>query len=171
MPNIEQIGGFYEYKFSGGKNNIHAFETQNEILYEVKFVPSGYIFEEGHPAKDFTYEFIIGVVENNTGRNPPLDKKIPHNIALIFQDFFQENRNVGVYICDSSDDKQAFRFRKFNIWFNLFKGIAYYKFDATFADKDDSVIYTSLIMRLDNPNYKVVIDGYIQITQDAEQNK
>jgi hypothetical protein len=171
MPNIEQIREFYDYKFLGGKNNIYAFETDNEISYEVKFVPSGYIFEEEHPARDFTYEFVIGVVENNTGKNPPLDKKIPHTIALIFQDFFQENRNVGVYICDSSDDKQAFRFRKFNIWFNLFKGTAYYKFDATFPDKDGAVIYTSLIMRLDNPNYKVVVDGYIQITQDTDQKK
>ena len=170
MPETEQIEESYKYRFTGGKNNLYAFETDNGISYEIKFVPSGYIFPEGHPAQDYTYEFVIGVVENNTGKNPPLDKKIPQTIAFIFQDFFKEHRNVGIYICDSSDDKQAIRFRKFNMWFKFFKGMSYYKFDATFKDKDD-IIYTSLIMRFDNPNYKVVVDGYLQITQEAGQDK
>jgi Family of unknown function (DUF6169) len=171
MSEIKKIEESYEYRFIGGVNNTYAFKTDNGISYEVKFVPSGYIFEKGHPAYDFTFEFVILVVENNTGKNPPLDRKLPHTTAYIFQDFFREYRNVGVYICDSSDDKQAFRFRKFNNWFELFKGTAYRKFDAFFVDNDGTDIYTSLIMRMDNPNYKVVVDGYIQITEDPELKK
>jgi Family of unknown function (DUF6169) len=156
MAEIEKLKESYKYRFLGGKNNVYAFETDNQISYEVKFVPSGYIFEKGHPAYDYTFEFVISVVENNTGKNPPLDRKLPH---------------TTVYICDSSDDKQAFRFRKFNNWFELFKGTAYRKFDAFFVDNDGTDIYTSLIMRMDNPNYKVIVDGYIQITEDPELNK
>ena len=161
----------YSFEFSGGKNNSFIFRTDFGLQYEIKFVPSGYIFPEGHPAQDYTYEFVIGVLENNTGKNPPLDKKIPQTIALIFKEFFQEHRNVGVYICDSSDNKQAFRFRKFNTWFHFFKGLTYHKIDSSFKDKDDVVIYTSLIMRTDNPNYQAVIDGYFYITQEAGQDK
>ena len=47
----------------------------------------------------------------------------------------------------------------------------YYKFDASFEDKDDIIIYTSLVMRLDNPNFKAIVEGYFLITQEAEQDK
>ena len=171
MFEIGESQEFYEYRFAGGKNNSYIFDTDNKITYEIKFVPSGYLFEEGHPARDFTYEYIISVLENNTGKTPPLDKKIPLTLALIFQDFFEENRNVGVYICDSSDDKQAIRFRKFNIWFYHFKGTLFNKIDFPIKDKDGVFIYTSLIMRTDNPNYKVVVDGYLQITEEATTDK
>jgi hypothetical protein len=161
----------YSYDFIGGKNNSFIFRTDTGIQYEIKFVPSGYLFEEGHPARDFTFEYIIAVLENNTGKTPPLDRRIPLTLALIFQDFFQEHRNVGVYICDSSDDKQAIRFRKFNIWFYHFKGTLFNKLDFPVKDKDDTFIYTSLIMRNDNPNYQVVVDGYLQLIQNTGQDK
>jgi hypothetical protein len=161
----------YSFEFIGGKNNSYIFQTDAGIQYEIKFVPSGYLFEEGHPARDFTFEYIIAVLENNTEKTPPLDRRIPLTLALIFQDFFQEHRNVGVYICDSSDDKQAIRFRKFNIWFYHFSGTLFNKLDFPIKDTDGTYIYTSLIMRTDNPNYQVVVDGYLQITQNAGQNK
>ena len=171
MSQIERVNEFYEYKYIGGINNLYGFKTDSEISYEIKFVPSGYIFADEHPAKDFTYEFIISVLENSTGKNPPLDRKMPYTIALIVQDFFQEYRNVGIYICDSSDDKQAFRFRKFNMWFNLLKGTGFLKFDAIIPEKDGVDIFTSLIMRTNNPNQKAIIDGYLQITEEATTDK
>ena len=90
MFEIGESQEFYEYRFAGGKNNSYIFDTDNKITYEIKFVPSGYLFEEGHPARDFTYEYIISVLENNTGKTPPLDKKIPLTLALIFQDFLKK---------------------------------------------------------------------------------
>jgi hypothetical protein len=148
---LKEIGS-YSFEFEGGKNNSYVFKTDNEIRYEIKFVPSGYLWESNPFFKDYTFEFIIAILENNTGKNPPLDKKMPETLRLIFEDFFQNNKNIAIYICESSDNKQAVRFRKFNDWFVLLKNRAYVKMDMQIADEKEVYIYTSLIMRADNPN-------------------
>lgn len=35
----------YDFDFIGGQNNVYLFETDNNFRYEVKFVPSGYLWE------------------------------------------------------------------------------------------------------------------------------
>ena len=152
MDNLKEVE-YYNFEFEGGVNNSYIFKTDHEIRYEIKFVLSGYLWEPATPFfKDYTYEFIIAILENNTGKKPPLDKKMPETLRLIFEDFFQHNKNIAIYICDSSDNKQAVRFRKFNDWFVLLKNRAYVKMDMQVADEKEVYIYTSLIMRADNPN-------------------
>lgn len=160
----------YSFEFEGGVNNSYIFKTDYEIRYEIKFVPSGYIWETDPFFKDFTFEFIIAILENNTGKNPPLDKKIPDTIALIFKDFFTNKRNIVVYICDSSDNKQAIRFRKFNTWFHHYKGMNFMKLDLPIPENDET-IFTSLIMRLDNPNKGIIMVEFDKLAYDLTENK
>ncbi len=160
----------YSFEFEGGVNNSYIFKTEYEIRYEIKFVPSGYIWETDPFFKDFTFEFIIAILENNTGKNPPLDKKIPDTIALIFKDFFTNKRNIVVYICDSSDNKQAIRFRKFNTWFHHYKGMNFMKLDLPIPENDET-IFTSLIMRLDNPNKGIIMVEFDKLAYDLTENK
>lgn len=159
----------YEFRFIGEKNNRYLFDTDGGITYEVKFVPSGYLWESNPFYADYTHEFAFFPLENNTGKNPPLDKKVPLTIALIFNDFFRENKNIVVYICDSSDSKQAVRFRKFNTWFNYLKGISFLKMDMTVEDKQEGTIYTSLVMRADNPCMDKVLIEFKNIILKAQE--
>jgi hypothetical protein len=160
---------YYKFQFIGGQNNTYIFETDFEITYEIKFVPSGYIWEPATPFfKDNTFEFIIAILEKN--KNPPLDKKIPDTIALIFKDFFTDKRNLVVYICDSSDNKQAIRFRKFNTWFHQYKGMNFMKLDLPIPE-GDVTIFTSLIMRLDNPNKGTIMVEFDKLASDLTENK
>ncbi len=162
----------YDFRLVGSDNNIFLFETDAGVTYEVKFVPSGYLWESNPNYADYTHEFVVAVLENNTGKTPPLDKKIPDTIALIFKEFFRENKNIVVYICDSSDNKQAIRFRKFNTWFHHHKGIDFMKLDMTIRDVKEVYIYTSLIMRTDNPYMDKVMIEFKEIMLNAqEENK
>ena len=156
----------YEFVFVGGVNNSYGFVTSNAITYEVKFKPSDYLFNEPI-VDDSVFEFVIQIAENPTGKRPPLDKRIAPTIAAIFNEFFQVHKRVVVYICDTSDSKATARHRKFNQWFEAFRGLAYFKLDLGVDDLDGTTYYTSLIFRADNPNtvliiqaYKQLIDGY-----------
>lgn len=168
--NSFDLSGAYDFDFEGGENNIYLFETDSNIRYQVKFVPSGYLWESNPFYADYTHEFAFFPLENNTGKSPPLDKKVPLTIALIFKDFFRENKNIVVYICDSSDSKQAVRFRKFNTWFNYFKGISFLKMDMNIEDKQEGTIYTSLIMRADNPYLDKVMIEFKNIMLKAQED-
>jgi hypothetical protein len=167
--NSLDLSDAYDFDFEGGVNNVYLFETDGGMRYQVKFVPSGYLWESNPFYADYTHEFAFFPIENNTGKNPPLDKKVPITIALIFSDFFRENKNIVVYICDSSDSKQAVRFRKFNSWFNYFKGRTFLKMDMNIEDKQEGIIYTSLIMRADNPYMDKVMIEFKNIMLKAQE--
>ena len=159
----------YPFRFIGGKSNSYLFDSDSGVTYEIKFVPSGYLWETAPFFKDYTFEFIIAILEKNTGKNPPLDKRIPITIGLIFEDFFQNDKNIAIYICDSSDNKQAIRFRKFNDWFVSLKNRAYVKMDLQIPDEKEVYIYTSLIMRGDNPNLSSIMIEFKAITDSPTE--
>jgi hypothetical protein len=75
--------------FIGGKENSYLFETAFGVIYEIKFKPSKYIFEAGFSYYDFTFEFVIKVLQNPIYESPPLDTKVSTTTAEIFIDFFK----------------------------------------------------------------------------------
>jgi hypothetical protein len=112
----------YKFSFIGGANNLYSFLTDHEITYEVKFKPCDYIFEGRTAFYVPTFELVIELANNDTGKKPPLDSRISITVATIFADFFQLNDGkVIIYICDSSDRRQEARRR------NLINGLKYLK--------------------------------------------
>jgi len=49
----------YEFDFLGGKNNGYLFTVQRGTTYEVKFKPSGYLFDSAQPFVDSVFEYGI----------------------------------------------------------------------------------------------------------------
>ena len=83
----------YPFFFDGGENNVYAFETDLGISYEVKFRPSSYLLgNETTPFANHIYEFIIEIVYNPLGKNPPLDKLISKTISGIDKDFYRPTK-------------------------------------------------------------------------------
>jgi hypothetical protein len=143
----------YDFEFAGGIFNSYFFQTNNGIIYEVIFKPSDYVFAGNELFKNNTFEFSILVVENPTNKNPPLDKLIPNTIANIFNDFFSnQEQRIIVYICETSDFKAMARNRKFNQWFNAYKGTKFIKIDLPMGqDVKGETYFTSMIISADNP--------------------
>jgi len=151
----------YDFEFAGGKFNSYIFQTTHHIVYEVTFKPSSYLFEPYYSFKDETFEFSILVIENPTAGTPPSDHLIPGTIASIFSNFFSENQRIVVYICETSDNKSAARSRKFSQWFNIYKGTAFVKIDMQMGqDTDGQTFFTSMILRLDNPQMGEIISAF-----------
>ncbi len=154
----------YDFEYLGGKFNSYFFQTQQEIIYEITFKPSGYIFEENAPFQDKTFEFSIIPIENPHKVNPPLDKRIPNTIASIFLDFFKQHDRIVVYLCDTADKRASARFRKFNQWFDWYKGTSFIKIDMQMGEANNGDIYfTSLILRLENPDTIEIVSAFRQM--------
>lgn len=157
----------YNYFFFGGIENSYAFETDSQISYEVKFKSSSYLFEGYTDYSVAAFEFVIKVAINTTGKSPALDSKIPFTIASIFRDFFSKNNEqVVIYICDSSDRKQAARRRKFNQWVDVFKGDEFVKIDTEIIEPSGVVYYNSIIIRADNPLRTEITQAFIHLSDD-----
>lgn len=142
------------YPFELFKNRdsfAYLFITDERVIYEVQFKYSPYIFEGFEDVANKLYEFVLLPVEGKTSDKLP-DKLIAPTVAIIIKDFLQKQENIVIYICDSSDGKEATRSRKFNQWFEFFSNVSFIKFDVQLADsKSNATIYMSMILKNENP--------------------
>jgi len=157
----------YEFIYMGGPTHTYLFVTELQVIYEIKFKPSSYIFGIQPPFTEFAYEFVIEVAENPLPKLPPPDKAIPLTIARIFNHFFAVKETVVVYICDNADGRANARNRKFSTWFEqtLPGGLSFLKFDYRFGT-DAEYFLTSLIMRIDNPRMADVVIAFQRLSVD-----
>ena len=162
----------YEFEFRGGLNNNYGFETELGIVYEVKFRPSNYLFgDETTVYANHIYEFIIEIVYNPLGKNPPLDKLISKTISEIIKDFYyKKDGSVCIYICDSSDGRQELRRRKFDDWFYS-EEYGLIKIDEKIRDSKGNVYPISLIIQIANPYFIEIIDSFRKIAIENNENK
>lgn len=156
----------YEYTFIGGDQNVYSFSTADRIDYNVKFVPSTYLFD-AYPELDIeVFEMIISVADNPTGKRIPSDSRVGPTIALIFNAFIQHEKQAIIFVCDSSDGRQKARSRKFTTWFqNRQTGTDMGKIDRLIID-GDRFIYLSLILFRKHPQFKTVVDVFINLGEE-----
>jgi hypothetical protein len=159
----------YDFIYVGGINNTYVFVTNHQVIYEIKFKPSSYIFGNQPPFTEFAYEFVIEVAENPLPKLPPPDTSIALTIARIFNHFFAVKETVVVYICDNADGRANARNRKFSVWFEQAQtqGLSFVKLDYRFGS-DAEYFLTSLIMRIDNPRMADIVVAFQKLSVDYQ---
>lgn len=150
----------YKFILDEDESNTYAFETVYQLTYEVRFKNTGYIFTGYPDIEPDTFELIIRLVANATGKRTPPDPCIAATIADIFKVFLARNERVVIYICDSSDRRQVARARKFDGWYEYYKGVDFIKIDRNILDPSGDIYLTSLVMRYDNPNKVRIFEAY-----------
>ncbi|MVM32744.1 hypothetical protein GO755_22070 [Spirosoma sp. HMF4905] len=154
----------YEFRFFGAEQNSYFFTTRQEIIYQIKFVPSAYLFidyVEGHVN---AFEMVIAVADK-PGDRIPSDPLTEHTIKAIFYNFFRSLEHVIVYICDSSDGREKARFRKFTSWYyrNL-KPDDLFKMDADLPDGDRDTILSG-ILSTRHPHFSQFVELFKNLSE------
>ena len=81
---------------------------KNKTDYDVHYLVG---FEYDDSSFDFaTYQLVI---INTNNKKSPRDSKVKDTIIAIIEDFFSNNENVLLYICETGDSKQSMRNRLF----------------------------------------------------------
>jgi Family of unknown function (DUF6169) len=172
MQKEELLSQRYNHRFIGGEKNAFSFETVHKVTYEVTFKSSPYIFSEDSDFAQYTFEFSIVLVNNPSEKNPPPDAKIGPTIAAIFTDFYENSpRTIAIYICDSSDGRQLLRQRKFNDWFNYYKGQRFLKLDAEFKETNGTQYPVSLIIKYNHPYRVQILDEFLNVVYGYNAGK
>jgi Family of unknown function (DUF6169) len=162
----------YKYKVVEDDGMSYFFQTDFELLYEVSFKPTPYLFSSDKPYSDDTYEFSIIVIENPNHAFPPFDNRIGSTIAKIFDSFYEEFGNtISLYICASHDNRQMVRFRKFNGWFSSFGTSKYVKLEAVPTDKNGNKFPLALVIRLENPYLGDIVTSFQEIISHFQNDK
>lgn len=157
---IERINCISPYKveIADGGNSL-IFHTQHGLTYEVGFVEDYTFFDEN------TYQFFI--VEKNGSRFFK-DVRVKETVWAIVEVFFQENKNVLLYVCDTSDGKQAIRDRLFEIWFYEYKKREEYAHFTAKVEADSVYYYASVILRVTHPQLNEIKNAFELFTEEMK---
>ncbi|GAB3786399.1 hypothetical protein GCM10028818_49740 [Spirosoma horti] len=170
MPS-EGVANSYEFEFVAGEHNTYSFSTYDTIRYEIRFVPSSYMFDSYIEHSVDAYEMVIAVADNPLGRRIPADPLTEPTIRTIFYDFFRTKDQVIIFICDSSDGRQKARARKFTSWFYGDVPPYMLKFDTKLADGERGLIFLSIILDARNSHVKELVDLIQNIHLDMSKEE
>ena len=164
MPN-DELQPSYEFIYAGGAHNVYFFSTDNDIAYQVKFIPSDYLFATYTDLQIQVFEMSISVAQNHTGGRLPADPLISPTIAAIFYNFFRTREQVIVYVCDTSDKRQSARARKFDAWFYSYSHPHLAKLNKVIPD-GDRFTFISMILHDQNPYRNRVAEAFFELGEE-----
>ncbi len=157
----------YPFRFVGGEHHRYAFTTKDDVGYEIRFVPSAYMFEEHLDVYIDAFEMIILVADNPNGPRIPADPRTAPTIRAVFYDFFQNYERVVIFICDSADGRHEARARKFTNWYYTDIQARFFKFDARVVDGDGSILI-SIVLHSSHTHFDDVV-SVIKTLHDKEK--
>jgi hypothetical protein len=142
------------------KNGQHRFVTDKGVIYAVSFKDGSFYFSS-LPSDIPMYEFSIKVIDLGDNPTPPFDARFEVTVVEIMKLFFANNLNSLIYICETLDNRQHPRFRKFDLWFkkNILAIPLLEKYDATFTYEDTDIL-TSMIIHSNNPHRNDLIEMF-----------
>lgn len=152
----------YDFTLEEGTNTIYAFTTVNEVFYEVRFKPSGYVFSE-YSWKDTVFEIVIDLVFAPNPDRIPSDRSVQATIIKIIAHFFTTYERVVLYICDDSDSREIARKRKFDTWYARYGTRLFAKYDLPTVAAGSERFFVSVFYRRDNPNRFAIITAFEQL--------
>ena len=111
------------------------------------------------------YSFNIDALEGDPD-NSQADDRVGLTISKIIKLFFREMNNVAVYVCDSLDERQYARKRKFDIWFYLYNDGSLIKEDGL-AVIEGTEIYNAMILHKQNRQLTEIILAFKELNERA----
>lgn len=157
---IEQINQISPYKVEiASEGNSLIFETPHGLTYEVGFVEDYTFFDEN------TYQFFIVEKNNKHFRK---DSLVKQTVWAIIEIFFQANSHVLLYVCDTSDSRQAIRDRLFDLWFYEYEKQKEYMHLTAKVESDSVYYFASIILRVDHPQQNEIREAFELFTEEMK---
>lgn len=159
----------YEITTNEERNEYH-FITSLNYHYHVYFLPAKEDYFSAYPdVPEHIYLFGFSLLNASTGMLP-FDAKVAQTICRILFDFFEDKRNIIIFICDSTDKKERQRSITFSKWFHRFDSRQQFeKVDKILEYDSDNRYYLSLIYRKDNPDKAIYLNAFLQMTAGMEK--
>ena len=140
----------------------YIFETEKGIHYTISFE------EESSFGGCNTYQFIIEKRERVRSAHDP---KVEQTILAILNQFFLENLDVLLYMCDDSDGREANRNRLFLTWFKKHAAPDRFTIRSASAVVEGKGFYAAIIVENRNPLLESIIADFEMTAQALTAGK
>lgn len=143
------------YKIVEERHLFYTFTTEKDVVYHIYFLDYTICF----PGFAHIYTFNI---EREDDMPHPIDRRIAITVASVLQQFFKENENAVIMICDNLDGKELKRARLFSRWFLQYNDGNIQKYDAS-SESDDYTLYASLYVHKENRYIKQQVETFYEL--------
>lgn len=144
------------------EDGSYRFHTDYDIAYIVEFEQED-VFENASA-------YWFGVV-NRSHRPSPNDSKVRATIICIIEEFFRQNPDILLYMCDSADDQQSMRNRLFLRWFNGYEQQKQYVIRTAKILDEGIETYVAIIIQKSNPQLEYILQQFDEQTALFRDNK
>ena len=141
-------------------DSVFVFVTRHGISYTVGFVPDTSFMEKG------MYQFFL---TNTSGKKGRKDENIYETVRIIIEEFFAQEESVMLYICDTTDGRQASRDRLFRAWFHSYVESAAYMMCTETMTIDHIRYFSSVLIRNDHPMLSQVLIKFHNFIKENNQ--
>ncbi len=156
----EKINLRAPYRVKQVDDSVFVFVTKHGISYTVGFIPDTSFMEKG------VYQFFLTKTSGKKGRK---DDEISETVRVIIEEFFAQEESVMLYICDTTDGRQASRDRLFRIWFYSYMGSASYTMCTDTMTIDNIRYFSSIILRSNHPMHNQVLNKFHDFIAEHNQ--
>ena len=136
------------------------FLANNGVQYRIYFV------EEEPLGGCETMQFMINKVNDVSAAH---DQNVSAITFLIIDEFFSENDDVLLYICDTSDHREAGRNRLFLHWFEKAASPNRFTIRTASSEIEGECIYAAIIIENRNPRLQSVLEEFEQTASALEK--
>lgn len=139
----ENINLTSPYKVEKLNDYAFVFHTHTNVVYYVSFK------EDMEIAGLDSYQFIIERKSEKQG----YDAEVKDSIIAIINEFFAQNNDILLYICDTSDGREATRNRLFIRWFKETDIDNLFEIKTADAIVEGEGMFFAIIFKKSNPRY------------------
>lgn len=157
---VERINKKSPYEVKQTEFGDFVFQTCHKIIYGVAFL------EDSPIGGCATFQLTIS---NKNDRHEAFDPSVRATILSIIEVFFCENNNVLIYICDTSDGREAVRNRLFLKWFEDYADNHRFYFRTAHAVIEGEGFFAALIAELSNPQIEAVKQNFERTAKELSK--
>ena len=129
----------------------YLFSTKHGIVYSVSFC------EEFELGGCICYQFSL---TNVNDKHSYYDSDIRPTVIAIIKEFFTNNQNVLLYMCDTTDGREAHRNRLFLRWFKESDTLGQFTIKTANAKVEDQTLYVAIIVENNNPKIEEITNSF-----------
>lgn len=148
---VARINEESPYRVEQASNGDFVFQTKEDVIYGIGFT------EEFPLGGCVTYQFTITNLNQRHGAH---DSNIEKTVIVIINEFFRQNLDVLLYICDTSDHRESQRNRLFLTWFERHAEQGRFSIRTANATIEGEGFYAAIIVENRNPKLKAITEDF-----------
>ena len=148
---LDYINSKSPYLVKLADDGDYVFQTAKGVIYGIGFI------ENDALGGCETYQLSIS---NQNKLHASYDPDVKNTTLVIVDEFFRENLDGLLYMCDTSDSREAARNRLFLRWFEEYADPERFTIKTASVVIEGQGIYAAIIVENRNPLAKAIIDDF-----------